>query len=128
VVIQRYTRIRKSTPRSRAKTKVREKVRLAVFERSKGMCELKKRKDCLGGPLPYESHNGTPYDHGHLVHLKSEGSGGKTDMENCRWGCWMCHLLGLHRGEYSATDKPVPPKQSEFLTDRMDWTREYYGN
>lgn len=125
-MIQRYARIRKNTPRSRAKTKKRAKVRLEVFERAKGMCELKKRQDCLGGPLPFKGS--TPYDHGHLVHRKGEGAGGKTDIENCCWGCWKCHLLGLHRGEYSASDKPVPGMQREFLTDTKDWTREYYDN
>lgn len=127
-MIQRYARIRKSSPRSARKTKLRAKIRLAVFERSGGMCELKKRADCLGGPLPFESKNKTPYDHGHLVHKKSEGAGGKTDMENCCWGCWKCHLLALHRGEYDGTNKPCPPKQREILTDTKDWTLGYYGN
>ena len=119
------SRIRnRQTPRAKAKTKLRKKVRLQVFERSGGMCELKKRKDCLGGPLPFEGSktDRNPWDHGHLVHLKSEGSGGKTDMENCRWGCWKCHLLGLHNGETDET-KPVPPKQM-----RGGWTEGYYGN
>lgn len=114
------------TKRSIVKTKLRAKVRLQVHERSGGYCELKRRPDCIQGMLPFTGK--TPYDHGHLVHLKSEGSGGKTDTENCFWGCWKCHLLGLHRGEYSATNKPVPPKQREFLTDTKDWTLGYYGN
>lgn len=127
-MIWRRARLRRSTPRSRGKTKLRAEIRLAVYERAGGMCELKKRPDCLGGPLPFTSRNNTPYDHGHLVHLKSEGAGGKTDMENCRWGCWKCHLLGLHRGEYSAEHKPVPPKVQQPAAETKEWTHGYYGN
>jgi len=108
------------TKRARAKTELRKKVRLQVFERSGGKCELNNRDDCLG-VVPFESKDRTPYDHGHLVHVKSEGSGDKTDMENCRWGCWKCHLLGGHRGE-TRYSKPVPPKR------KQDWTEGYYGN
>lgn len=109
---------RRQTTRRRAKTALRKKVRMAVYTRSDGRCELKLRNDCIPGRLPFNGH--TPWDHGHLVHLKSEGAGGKTDEENCRWGCWKCHLLGMHNGE-TKDKKPVPPKQ-------RDWTAEYYGN
>lgn len=104
----------------------RKKVRLAVYERAGGLCELKLRNDCVRGVLAFKGE--TPWDHGHLVHKKSEGSGGKTDMENCCWGCWKCHLLGLHRGEYDEMNKPCPPKQREILTETKDWTLGYYGN
>lgn len=113
------------TRRSVVKTKKRKEVRLQVFERSGGRCELNIRKDCMG-IVPFAGK--TPYDHGHLVHLKSEGSGGKTDTKNCRWGCWPCHLLALHRGEVSATNKPCPPKIKPIVTDTVDWTLNYYGN
>lgn len=112
----------RKTPRAIAKKKKREEVRLAVFKRSGGRCEVNNRYDCIKGVLPFKSAGNIPYDHGHLVHLKSEGSGGKTDMENCRWGCWKCHLLGLHRGETKFT-KPVPAK-----VPRPDWAEGYYGN
>jgi hypothetical protein len=116
---------RRRTTRSKAKTDLRKKIRLAVFERAGGMCELKLRDDCLKGPLPFEGSkvDRTFYDHGHLVHMKSEGAGGKTDLENCRWGCWRCHLLGLHNGE-TRDAKPVPAKQLL----RKDWISDYYGN
>lgn len=100
----------------------RDAIRLAVYERSRGLCELNIREDCIPGVLPFKSNGNVPYDHGHLVHKKSEGSGGKTDMENCCWGCWKCHLLGLHRGE-TKFSKPVPRKVT-----REDWSNSYYGN
>ena len=119
---------KRKTPRSKAKTNLRSKIRLGVFERSGGRCELKLRDDCIPGVLPFTSRTGTPFDHGHLVHRLGEGAGGKTDMENCCWGCWKCHLLGLHRGEYGAANKPVPAKTLPSAVEARDWTTDYYGN
>lgn len=99
-------------------------MRLAVYERAGGLCELNLRDDCVKGILPFRGS--TPFDHGHLVHKKSEGSGGKTDEENCCWGCWRCHLLGLHRGE-TRDSKPVPAKTPADPAVK-DWTIGYYEN
>ena len=129
----RRTPINRSTkpiPKKRAKLRrgkltaaERNAVRLAVYERAKGMCELRIRPDCLSRfstvPLPFKGS--TPWDHGHMVHKRSEGAGGKTDLDNCVWGCHKCHLIGVHRGERSPTDKPVPAKTE-------NWTQRYYGN
>lgn len=90
---------RKPIPRKRAKprrgqpTKAEKKaLRWAVYERARGICELRLMPGCLG-PVPF---NGSLRVRGHLVHLKSRGAGGKWDMENCRWGCAVCHLDGMH--------------------------------
>jgi hypothetical protein len=96
-------RRKRSKPR-RGKPTVEEKaiVRRQVYERARGRCELRNLPDCIKGMLPFHGLN--PWDHGHLVHLVSEGAGGPTNLENCRWGCWRCHLIGLHN------PKSVPAK------------------
>jgi 5-methylcytosine-specific restriction endonuclease McrA len=97
-MIRRYTPIRKkrSKPRRGQATKEEKNaIRLAVYERAQGQCELRILGTCIRGQLSYSGD--TPWDHGHLVHLKSLGSGGKWSMENCRWGCHICHLEGIHR-------------------------------
>lgn len=120
---KRRTRIR----RGKLTKKERAGIRLAVYERCGGRCELKLRDDCLNsefdGPLPFKGKS--PWDHWHMVHKKSEGAGGKTDLENCCGGCWRCHLLGIHRGETRDT-KPVPAKVQQ--AEISDWTKDYYGN
>lgn len=112
---------RRKPRRGKASPALRKAIRRAVYERGHGECELKLRDDCMAGKLAFDGT--TPWDHGHLVHRKSEGSGGKTDLENCCWGCWKCHLLGLHRGE-TRTSKPCPPK----IPAGTEWTDAYYGN
>jgi hypothetical protein len=39
---------------------------------------------------------------GHVVHLKSRGSGGSDDMSNLTWGCYSCHILGDHGVQWSS--------------------------
>ena len=77
-------------------------VREAVYARSGGRCELNRSAFCIKGVLPFEGDS--TYSHGHLVHLRGKGAGGKTDEANCFWGCWHCHLVSLHN------PKSVPPK------------------
>jgi hypothetical protein len=77
-------------------------VRLAVYERAEGRCELNLVADCIQGVLPFTGV--TPWDHGHAVHLKSTGAGGRWTMENIKWGCHPCHLVGMHN------PKSVPAK------------------
>lgn len=98
----------------------RTKVRDNVYTRCGGMCELRLRPDCLVGPI--QKNGNTPWDHWHAAHIKSEGSGGKYTEDNLLGACWKCHLLGLHRGEVSPSDKPVPAKNLELDSD---WTKRY---
>lgn len=87
-------------------------VRLAVFERSKGECELRQHPQCLQGKLPWAG--ATPTDHGHLAYMVKETAGGKTSEENCRWGCWRCALT------------PVKPRPAR---ERVPgWMEGYDGN
>jgi hypothetical protein len=91
----------KETPEEKAA------VRLAVYQRAAGRCELQIVSDCIKGVLPLTGCN--PWDHAHAVHLKSAGSGGKWTMDNIRLGCHRCHLIGMH----NSLGKPCPPKQSK---------------
>lgn len=83
-------------------------MRLMVYERAGGKCELSILPNCIKGVLPYSGD--TPWDHAHLVHLKSLGSGGKWSMDNCRIGCHVCHLVGLH--SQGGHGKIIPAKES----------------
>lgn len=111
-MIGRYTPLKRS-PIKKKRSKPRrgeptreekDAIRLAVYERAKGHCELHNLPNCVSGVLPFTGI--TPWDHGHLVHLKSLGAGGKWSMENCRLGCHICHLVGIHN------PKSVPRKVS----------------
>jgi hypothetical protein len=104
-MIRRYAPPRKKRPGTRRGQATPEEitsVRLAVYERAGGRCELNLVADCIKGVLPYEGE--TAFDHGHAAHLKSKGAGGKWTMSNIRWSCHLCHLVGLHN------PKPCPPK------------------
>jgi hypothetical protein len=68
-------------------------IRLDVYERCGGRCELNLMPDCIKGILPFEGE--TPWDHGHLVHVHAKRRFGTT-VEGCRWGCHVCHLQGMH--------------------------------
>jgi len=103
----RRSQIRKkrpSTRRGQATPAEVEKVRLAVYERAGGRCELGIMPNCIKGILPFDGE--TPLDHGHLVHMKAKRRYG-TSVEICKWGCWPCHLQGLH----NSLGKPVPAKE-----------------
>jgi hypothetical protein len=100
---------RSTLRRGKATAEEKAVVRLAVYERSGGLCELRLGSECYKGILPFEGS--TPWDHGHLVHMKSEGSGGSTDEANCYWGCPWCHLHGLH--VQGGKGKIVPSKNQE---------------
>jgi hypothetical protein len=76
-------------------------IRKAVYERSGGRCELRLSEDCITGVLAWDG--GSSWSHGHLVHLKARRRFGTT-LEDSRWGCWHCHLVGLHN------PKPCPAK------------------
>lgn len=100
-MIRPRSKPRRGQPTKAEKTALRD----AVYERALGQCELRNEAKCIRGVL---AKNGfSPWDHGHLVHIKSRGSGGKWTLENCVWGCHVCHLVGLHN------PKSVPSKSLE---------------
>ena len=90
------TPIRKRTKPRRGQPTPEEKaaVRLAVYERAGGRCELNLGPKCIEGILAFEGD--TPWDHGHFVHIKSKGAGGAFTVENGKWGCFQCHLGYMH--------------------------------
>ena len=77
--------------------------KLAVYERSGGLCELNLGPKCIKGVLPFKGF--TPWDHGHFVHIISKGAGGKYTAENGLWGCHECHL-GYHHTKGIPLPKP----------------------
>lgn len=108
--LPRSTKPMKRVPIKKKRTKPRRgqatpeetaAVRLAVYERSQGFCELRLSPNCVKGKLPWDGPD--PWSHGHLVHLKAKRRN-STTVEGSRWGCWFCHLVGLHN------PKPCPPK------------------
>jgi hypothetical protein len=68
-------------------------IRRQVFDRAKGLCEIR-LDGCLGGPLAWDGPD--PWSHGHLVHLRAKRRFG-WGLDNLVWGCWRCHLEGLHQ-------------------------------
>jgi hypothetical protein len=88
--------IRKKRPGTRKGQPTPEEikvVRLAVYERSRGRCELNLGPKCIKGVLPLDGE--TPWDHWHLVHIRSKSLGG-WGLDNLKGGCWKCHLIGMH--------------------------------
>ena len=89
------TPIRKRTKPRRGQPTPAEKtaIRLEVYERCEGRCELNLLPDCIKGVLPLDGE--TPWDHWHLVHIHSKRLGG-WGLDNLKGGCWKCHLIGVH--------------------------------
>jgi hypothetical protein len=87
-------RVRSKPRRGQPAKSEKSALRLAVYNRAEGRCELRLTSKCLVGPLPFD---GDVFERGHLVHLKSKGSGGAWSMENCRWGYHECHLGEMHQ-------------------------------
>jgi 5-methylcytosine-specific restriction endonuclease McrA len=80
--------------RGQPSKKEKHALKVAVYERAGGLCELKLHKECSGARvLPFE---GDVFERAHMVHLKSKGSGGAWTMENLRNGCPACHLGSMH--------------------------------
>jgi 5-methylcytosine-specific restriction endonuclease McrA len=102
-MIQRYARLKRSAPPRKKRLGVRrgqptkdEKsaLRLAVYERDQGRCQLRLHKDCSRDRvLPYD---GEVLFRAHLVHIRGRGAGGKWTMENCKIGCAACHSGSVH--------------------------------
>lgn len=93
---------RPGTRRGQATPEEVKAIRLAVYERSGGHCELSLGQECIKGVLPWDGP--TALQHGHLVHMKAKRRYGTT-LEHSKWGCWHCHLVQMHRG-----GKVVPAK------------------
>jgi hypothetical protein len=95
--IKRYAPPRKRRPGTRrGQPTAQEKmaVRLAVYERAQGRCEVRKHPECSGDRiLPW---GGDLFVIGHLAHIKSKGAGGEFTEENTVWSCWKCHLISGH--------------------------------
>jgi hypothetical protein len=96
---------RKGTRRGQATPAEVTAIRTAVYARSGGLCELQLSSDCIKGVLEWEGD--TPWDHGHLVHLKAKRRYG-THLELSAWGCHHCHLISLHM--QGGNGKIVPAK------------------
>ena len=97
--LRRYAPPRKKRPgvrRGQPTNEEKSALRLAVYQRAGGKCELRLHKQCSGERvLPYE---GEVLFRAHLVHLHSRGAGGKWTMENCKIGCAACHNGSMHTG------------------------------
>lgn len=95
----RKTPLRKRRPgvrRGQPTPEEKRSIRLEVYRRAQGRCELHNLPDCIPGVLPWD---GGVFQRGHLVHLRSRGAGGGWTLDNLRWGCWRCHLIGIHQGK-----------------------------
>ena len=73
----------------RLKGKARSAFKLRLYmERAKGHCES------CGRYIPFSG--GTVFEIAHLIHIKSVGSGGGDTEENCKIGCFSCHIENGH--------------------------------
>ena len=61
------------------------KLRKAVWERACSRCERCTRW--------------TPYEVGHMHHVKRRGAGGDDTPENTMWFCYECHDIEHQRGK-----------------------------
>jgi hypothetical protein len=96
-MIKRYKPIRKkrNKPRRGEPTPAEKKsLRDQVYDECGGRCELNFMPNCWKGVIPREGF--TPWDHWHLVHIKSKRVHG-WDRSNLIGGCPECHLEGMHR-------------------------------
>lgn len=103
-MIRRYAPPRKKRPGTRRGQATPEEVsavRLAVYERASGRCELNLSPACIKGILPYEGPDSL--SHGHMSHDRGKRMWG-THVEWCHWSCWHCHLVSTHN------PKACPPK------------------
>lgn len=94
------------------------KVRLAVFARAHGICELNHRYDCIRTAVAFKGK--TTNDHGYLHYIQGYKFGGKTDNENCRWACWRCELL--------EPCKEAPRVALQTAPQKIHWSDDYYDN
>ena len=96
-------KVRPGTRRGQATPAEVRSIREQVYERAGGRCELKLVPECIPGVLPFD---GPIMGRGHLCHIGAKRRHGTT-VAGSKWGCWPCHLIGLHN------PKPCPPKVRE---------------
>jgi 5-methylcytosine-specific restriction endonuclease McrA len=81
------------TPVKKLSTKDRKEIRRQVYVRDGGLCQV------CGDPVPLYDYYGDfdVFTCGHAAHIKSEGAGGKYEVNNLILKCPKCHL-GLEHG------------------------------
>jgi len=124
--LRRKTPIRKRRPGTRrGQPTAHEKsaIRLKVYERANGECELRLSDECIRGRLPWDGPD--PWSHGHLVHLRVRSLGGWTE-DNLRWGCWHCHLVSMHAHGMKVTNQTENEK-GQYLSE-CDCSNERAAN
>ena len=68
-------------------------LRLRVFQRAEGRCEIEWDGQRCNKYAPWDGFN-----HGHLVHLKDPIKGHSDEDSLCQWGCADCHFRRDHPG------------------------------
>lgn len=99
--LKRYTPVRKKRPtlrRGEPTKEEKEAIRLAVYERCGGKCELHLDKDCSGDSvLPFA---GSVFERWHLVHRRAKRRfGWREDPATGQkhfGGCYSCHIVAVH--------------------------------
>ena len=94
-------KIRPGTRRGKPTKAEKGIIRLAVYERAGGRCELHVSQACISGVLPY---NGSVLERWHLVHLHAKRRFGWGEDNLCG-GCYWCHAAS-----HNAGGKPCSPK------------------
>lgn len=92
----RKAKVGKYSGRIRLDAEGMKELRVAVYERARGLCEMKIKHVC-------EVYAG--WVSGHLAHIKSRGSGGSDELGNVLWACAPCHMAS-----HNCNNKPCPPK------------------
>ena len=64
-------------------------IRLLVYERDAGRCQLHLGPKCNPNTLPFD---GELLFRAHLCHIIPKSRGGKFEPDNLRIGCAQCHL------------------------------------
>ena len=115
-MIQRRTPLKRSAPPRKRRPGTRRgqptkeekgRIRLAVYERAQGRCELRLHKDCSGERvLPW---GGDVFHRAHLVHLHGKRRFGWTEADGNTLliGCYWCHIVSQHSQGIAI----VPPKR-----------------
>jgi 5-methylcytosine-specific restriction endonuclease McrA len=99
-----FSTIKRKTPVKRVRAKARpgrlkgkdvKNLRLKVFIRANGECELGGSTKC---------HGYVDWNRGHMHHVKHRSLGGKDELSNLLWACPPCHA------EEHVPSKVVPAK------------------
>jgi len=85
-----------SRSRSVAERKEITEVRVQLYQRSGGQCELRLSPKCWGQ---------FTFAQMHTCHVRSRARCGTWDLDNLKAGCAECHIGWEHNG-----GKPCPPK------------------